>query len=322
MNKMGTSKKKNLKIAAATGMTLFSLVAVFTATIAWFVALKRVTATGIHVIASQESGRLNKVEIYEYVETLQKPVYDDDGNLVVVNGETVTAPNYSFKDEPSATIFGDVLTSKDLVMKDYNMLSTDHPLLILFTLESGFVSHVAGDMYVKGTTSADGFLGAIDSNGKPIYKLGDLGPDDDPEVVKTLKNGTKSVTVNGTTKTVDTYPLSSAVNFKCAQFSSSAYTTLISRSTNERIDLPIDSISLRQSFVNFASSGAGITFKKDPTIFSSLGDGKSIYCVAMVVNYDGNAISAIYSTYLGNTTLEDTYGGELYFTCDWSLEVF
>lgn len=314
-----TSKisKKSMKLAGATSMTLFSLVAVFTAVIAWFAQNQRIQATGLSIKASDETGRLNKIEIFEYVETLDK--YDETAEKYI--------PNYSFKRTASGSIFGGTGTfDGSFFMGDYNPLSIEHPVLILFTLQGGFVSATENDMFIKGATTADGFLGATNNQGLPVYKLGSV-TSEDPTGTKTLKRGTKEVPVDpsnpdGAKKTVDCYPLSSVINFKCAHYSSTAYTTLISNSTANRIDIPTESITLRQSFVNFASSGAGIEFKKTPLIYSSPGGNEPIQYVAMVVNYDGNAVSAIYSTYLGNSTLEDTYGGTLYFTCDWVLEVF
>lgn len=309
--------KKSMKIAGATSMTLFSLVAAFTAVIAWFVQNHSIDGTGMTIKVTAESGRLNKIEIFEYVETLDK--YDATTEKYI--------PNYSFKRTASGSIYGgDGVFDDCFLLGDYNPLSTEHPVLILFTLEGGFVSVSENDMYIKGATTADGFLGATNNQGLPVYKLGSV-TSEDPTGTKTLKRGTKEVPVDpsnpdGAKKTVDCYPLSSVINFKCAHYSSAAYTTLISNSTANRIDIPTESITLRQSFVNFASSGAGIEFKKEPLIYSSPGGNEPIQYVAMVVNYDGNAVSAIYSTYLGNSTLEDTYGGSLYFTCDWVLEVF
>lgn len=300
-----TLNKKNTKIFAATSLALFSLVTVFTATIAWFSLNKSIQGGGMKVAAADDVGRLNKIEIFEFDKVLDKS----------------GVPHYSFYRTPSATVFGgEGLEDEYFLMGDYNPLHTDHPILVLFTLRGDFVSTVEGDMYVKGITTTPGFMGET-LNGGPKYPLGPSSP-----MFRGTKDVEKEVVVNGETTTqtvtVDCYPLSSAINFKCTDYSSAQYTSLISNSTSGRIDIPTSSITLSESFVNFASSGAGITFKNDPTIYSSPGDGSSIQYVAMVVNYDGNAISAIYSTYLGNAVLDNTYGGELYFTCDWSLEVF
>ncbi len=296
--------KKSVKIVGATSMALFSLVAVFTATIAWFVLNHEVKGSGMTVQADDDVGRLNKIEIYEYVETLDKS----------------GVSNFSFNGTPSATVYGgSSLTNQYFQMGDYNPLHTDHPILVLFTLQTNFVTHTAGDMYVKGSTGTADFMG-VTVDGAPKYNLGSTAP--------TLMRGRKTVTITDeisgepVTKEVDCYPLSSAVNFKCAEYSSTQYSTLLSNSTTGRIDIPTNSITLSESFVNFASSGEDITFKQNPVIYSSKGDESSIQYIAMVVNYDGNAISAIYSTYLGNSILETQYGGQLYFTCDWVLEVF
>jgi len=308
--------KKSFKIIGATSVALFSLVTVFTATIAWFAMNYTVGGDGIKIKVNEHTGKLNKIEIFEYVETIDKGTGNSHNY------------NFSFKNTPSATIYGGEETTDDIfAMGDYNPLDTDHPLLVLFTLKDEFVTNSEGDMYIKGLTSAEGFLGETDSvTGLPVYKLGDV-TSEDPEGTKTLKRGTKTATVlDGISgqmveKVVDCYPLSSAINFKCAQYSEDQYETLTGNSTDNRIDIPTNSITLSESFVNFATSGAGITFKQNPTIFSSPGDGSSILYVAMIVNYDANAISAIYSTYLGDSTLEGTYGGQIYFTCDWILEV-
>ena len=63
---------KSLKIFGATSVAIFSLTAVFTATIAWFALNQKVGSDGMSVKITDETGRLNKIEIYEYVETLDK----------------------------------------------------------------------------------------------------------------------------------------------------------------------------------------------------------------------------------------------------------
>ena len=294
--------KKSLKIIGATSVALFSLVAVFTASIAWFSSNKRSETSGMAVKVNEYTGRLNKIEIYEYVTTINKGTEEEPIN------------NFSFNSTPSATIFGgEGIGDKTFTLPDYDPLKPDHPILILFTLKDDFVSTNPGDMYIKGETGVAGFLGAI-NNGVPEYPLG-------PTCPLTLKTKTVDVDGDGDTETVECYPLSSAVNFKCADYSSATYATLLNNSTTGRIDIPTGSIELRESFVNFAASGAGITFKKTPTIYSAPGNNTDIQYVAMVVNYDPNAISAIYSTFLGDTTLEINYASRLFFTCDWALEV-
>lgn len=303
MNKTGKFSKKSLKIAAATSGTVFSLVAVFVATFAWFVARRDNSATGMRIKASEETGRLNKIELFEVISVAPK-----DGH-----------PNYSFNRTPSATMDYSWDEDEDnsfsnFELGDYNPLSTEHPLLLVFSFNMEYISKTAGDVYIKGLSKVDDFLGETE-NGTPKYNLGTTSP--------TLRQGSKTITLEDeTTKVVDTYPLSSAVNFKCAHYSFDGYDALLENSADERIDINPNDLTLKECFVNFVPASSTITFKKKPTIYSSPGGDTPIYCIAMVVNYDSDAVSAIYSTYLGDSTLEGDYGGELYFTCDWSLEVF
>lgn len=313
----GKLNKKALKIVGATSIALFSLVTVFTATIAWFALNQTVGSDNMSVKITDETGRLNKIEIYEYVETINKGT---EQNPVL---------NYSFNNTPSAVIYGGSDSDEDYYqMGNFTPLDTEHHILILFTFQEDFVSTTPGDMFIKGITTADGFLGAT-VNKQPKYNLGRTAP--------TLWRGSKDVPVinpstgevvtdpstgEAVTKTVDCYPLSSVVNFKGAEYSANQYNALKTNSTTGRIDIPTNSISKRAAFMDFATYGDGSDFTKEPTIFESAGEGETIKHIALIVNYDEDAIIAIYSTYLGNKILEENYGGDLYFTCDWSLEVF
>ena len=51
-----TKNNKNIKLAAATGVTLFSLTTVFVATIAWFAMNKNTDGNGLNVSVSNDSG--------------------------------------------------------------------------------------------------------------------------------------------------------------------------------------------------------------------------------------------------------------------------
>ena len=309
---MKLRNNKGLKIATATGVTIFSLVAVFTSTIAWFVTRKNTNASGMNVVASEETGRLNKIELYELESLEPKTTYDQQNNPILV-------PNYSFNSTPSATLdfsSDDEEEFSTFSLGDYDPLNVEHPLLIIFSFNMEYLSMTAGDVYVKGSTQVSDFMGATE-NGAPKYNLGSSAP--------TLCQGQDED--NGW----DLYPLSSAVNFKCTYYSSDDYDDLLDNSQTGRIDINPNDLDLNESFVNFVPASATIQFKKNPTIFSSPGktngEGTPIQYIAMVVNYDSNAVSAIYSTYLGNTKLEGDvssggYGGALHFVCDWALEVF
>lgn len=304
--------KRTIKIAVATGAVIFSLTTVFTSTYAWFSLSKIVKASNMSTKVRNVNGRLDSIDIYKF------------DKMTTKNNKNY----YSFENEASAHLdynWSGSGTGVDLFeLGDYSPLKPEHPLLLVFTLSDTFYSSREGDMFIKGETSVgsddrskingqatSGFLGDIDSNNKPLYNLNDVTP--------TLKNGSKRITVDQTEVTVGLYPLSSVVNFKCASYTTAQFAAL-EDTENAHIDIEENSVKLNQSFVNYGV-GSAINFIKAPTIFSSTGSG-SFDCVAMVINYDKDAITTIYSTYLGNSILEDTYLGALCYYCDWCLEVF
>ena len=327
--------KKNVKIFGATSIALFSLVAVFTATFAWFAMNKRVDSKAATINAKQISGRLNSIDVY----TLEEEQYQKDGY-------------YVFKNTPSSTIFGDDTNNNYVNLGVFDTLDTDHPILIVFALSETFSSQSQRDFYINGRTSAPGFLGRTKSDGTPFYTLGvapdpdpnastsseptsmaisassagvSYNPEDDEDLVHYLCRGTKDIG----SQTVDCYPLSSVINFKCTQYAQRSDFEKTVPNTEKKVleikNTGVDGIKLRDSFVNF-SSGASVTFDQKPTIYYTTGV-ESFQYVAMVVNYDVDVVTAIYSTYLGNEKLESEvadggYGGSFYFTCDFALEVF
>ena len=313
---MSKVQKRNIKVAAATAMTVFSLLTVFTSTIAWFGQNMSAYANDMTIKVSVDSGRLNKIEIFTLKEINQ------------IGG----VKNYAFNDVASATLEYDWTiqggSSATFAMGDYDPLNPDHPILVLFTLNNEYTSTKKGDIYINGSTKVDGFLGET-VNHAPKYNLTTEAP--------TLRKGTRTMTVDGATKQVGVFPLSSVVNFQCGHYSNTEYNGTfddegemtsqgIHDTANKVINITTNKIALKESFVNFDDESDKITFKPEPEIYESPaptnGNSAKIQYIAMVVNYDDNAISAIYSTYLGNDTLETTFGGALAFYCDWALEVF
>lgn len=311
---MSKVQKRNIKVAVATAMTVFSLLTVFTSTIAWFGQNMSVEANSMTIKVSVDSGRLNKIEIFTLKDINQ------------IGG----VKNYAFNDVASATLEYDWTiqggSSATFAMGDYDPLNPDHPILVLFTLNNEYTSTKKGDIYINGSTEVEDFLGET-VNHAPKYNLTTEAP--------TLRKGTRSMSVDGETKQVGVFPLSSVVNFQCGHYSNVEFngetvegvtTPGIHDTANKVINITTNKIALKESFVNFDDQSDKITFEQEPEIYESPaptdGNSAKIQYIAMVVNYDDNAISAIYSTYLGNDTLETTFGGALAFYCDWALEVF
>lgn len=295
MNKLGTSKKKNLKIAAATSVGVFSLVSVFAASMAWFtMTFEGIGGNGFSVQVGKLSGRLQYVEFHDYYKI------DETG-----------AKLYKFDKDPFFTITynwanGTATSSgsSSFVMDNYSSLVQEHPLLVIFAFNTEYTSKVADDIYIRGVTRITDFLGKVE-NGSPKYPL---GPGNSPAYI-TTKSGH------------DYYASSSIVNFRSKSLTTTEYNSLVAEQ-NATIDIPDSSVSTYENFVKIDKNNPeNVTFKQKPTIFSSV-VGEKVHYIATIVNYYPEAISMIYSTYLGNPILENNYHGDLYFACDWSLEVF
>ena len=295
MIKTRVTSKKTLRIAAATSVTIFSLVAVFAASMAWFTtSMNDISGKGFSIKVGQLSGRLEYVEFHDYDSI-----------------DTSAAKLYKFEKDPFFTITYDWATgaatssgSSTFVMDNYSSLVQEHPLLVIFAFNTEYTSIVEDDIYIRGVTKITDFLGKVE-NGYPKYPL---GPGNSPAYIST-KNGH------------DYYASSSIVNFRSKSLTTEEYDALVAEG-NTTIDIPDSSVSTYENFVKIDKNNPeNVTFKQKPTIFSSV-PGEKVHYIATIVNYYPEAISMIYSTYLGDTILEDTYQGDLYFACDWSLEVF
>ena len=78
-----------------------------------------------------------------------------------------------------------------------------------------------------------------------------------------------------------------------------------------------------EDFVIVDNDAETSSFDDDQTanVFSAIPD-ETIKYVALFIDYYPDAIEYIYSTYLGDTTLEAFYDGYLFYECDWAMEVF
>lgn len=345
------TNKKNLKIVAATSGTIFSLVAAFVATIAWFSFNKTVGGNGMAINVRKLSGRLDCVKFYDIARD-----QDTQTPLIITNG---TLKTYKFKKTPDMTIeynwennsagFVDgSLTS--FVMDAYSPLNQEHPLLVVFEFYTSYLSHEDGDIFVRGTTSITDFLGAIDyvqgegdtTIPEPKYPL---LPNAETNAAFIAPRKESSSTVDGayldTTDNkyyIDRYASSSIVNFKSRSFTADAYDS-ITGDEHDTIDINYDDDAAKRALATYdgvspydnfvtidpTNPDSISLFNQSPILYSSKaneGGEYGIQYIATVVNYFPEAISLIYSTYLGNDRLENVYKGTLHFACDWSLEVF
>lgn len=308
-----------MKIIAATAMTIFSLLATSMGVFAWFVS---------KVSESNQSDQFKVTDI----DGKLKNIYFHQMTSKVINPSTTSPISFTFDSEycgkisydwdaGTANYSGD--TSIDL--DDYSPLDAAHPLLLVFELNKAYDVTVDGNILIKAITSVDDFIGTRGANNAAVHNL------------KTDYYEAKP-NAQDAEKTDYFYALSSVANFYCSDSSSELYnknnnvnTTLINttytianmqtreasiaaKATNPNANVP------DLSFTVIDNSDDSTDFNQQPILYTSNANTTVKY-ISVIVDYYADAVEYIYSTYLGNYTLETEFGSELHFVCDWGLEV-
>lgn len=285
------SQDKHIKIVAATSMTLFSLLTVFSACIAWFGMNKEVGAIGNNIVVARPNGKLESVDFY---------MFDD----VIIDNSVVSG--YKFFPESIGNITFDYLNNSvistgntRISLESYTPLTKEHPILLMFNLIEEYDLQ-PNEFRIEAITSRTSFLGTKQENGTPLHDLTD--PNSylrfDPVINRPY------------------YAMSSVTQFMYQEFSSTQYIDLTSGNT---LDFAFSDLVPSENFVSIVSGTEQSTFNSNPQLYVS--PEKTVAHIALIIDYFPNAIEYIYSTYLGNDTLEGTYEYELRFECDWTLEI-
>lgn len=320
--KSGIRNNKTLKLVGATSVTLFSLVSVFVASIAWFSMNKNVDNGGGDIEIKSKEGRLRNVYCHAY-----NPSGSSESNISFVG---TPFASYSY-DWGKSSMVPDANNPANWYMGDFTSLDKEHPLLVIFEFDKDYTSSSVGDIYIKGSTTVGGdalnttysdgvavsttgggYLGARDSDGGPFYALPQTQVRDETHPESIL---IKQKTVDS--KTRDYYALSSVVSFRNRSFSGNEYQTF---SSGDSLNFATSSLETDETFTTIKDDTDEYIFNQNPYLYKSNGSGTVKY-VALIIEYYSDAISYIYSTYLGDTGL-DSYDSILFFACDWSLEVY
>lgn len=312
--------KKNIKIIAATSMAIFSLLACFSATYAWFTAMRQVSKDADDFAVVVKTGKLKNIYFHKFASKTIDP-------------NTLEASSFTFNSAYDGKISYDWDTNEahydgdtSIDLPDYSPLDPAHPLLMVFELDQEYSLTDAGEILISAKTDVEFFLGARTSTNAPAYNLKTTG------VYHSEENA------EDPTKTDYYYALSSVVNFYCTDSASELYnkvenenTTLINTTyTVANLRSRDDSIAAKQddptavvpdlSFTNVNNANDTISFNQEPSIYTSLAN-TSVRYISIIIDYYADAVEYIYSTYLGNEILETEFLSELHFLCDWGLEV-
>ncbi len=294
---MKRTGNKNLKIISATLMAIFSLMACFTATYAWFAAQRKADNGADAFKVEGYSEKLKQITFHEMV---SKSV-----------GNTYAESTFRFNKEATGKIEYNPNTKQytktgntNIALDNYDALEHEQPLLLIIELSDEYGSNSNDGVVIAASTQSDDqvFIGerVIDEDNEqsPAYSL------DDPDHVLDVIDG----------KTY--YGFSNAVGFYANSYTEDSFDDAFSSTSTYNLT----NLNNRKSFVNINNYDDSSTFTNHISPIISATGG--IKYVTIVIDYYADAIEYIYSTFLGNTTLEDDYEGWLYFLCDWSLEVY
>lgn len=297
---MKTIGKKNLKIIAATSMAIFSLLATFTASFAWFVSRIEEGDDIDDFVVRTTSGKFKSLTFHTLNSKSMHDTYEES--------------TFSFNKEALGTISYDWTTTSfsysgntNPALDGYDYLDREQPILMMIELVEEYDSANGDVVDISLITDLNNqvFIGERDeTDSTPLYDLLDT----------TYIVDTGTVVRDEQEVSVNYYGLSNAVQFYPIQLSQNDYTTL-----NSGDYYTFTNLSNVKSFVSITNSDDSSSFSNTVNIIQTSGKVKYI---AIIMDYYSDAIEYIYSTFLGDSTLEGTYEGFLYFKCDWKMEVF
>ena len=298
---MKRTGNKNLKIVAATMMTIFSLFTCFSATFAWFLASRKINQENDSFEITARFGRFKSITFHELSsKAVRDSYYDSTFNFNKTPSGTLT---YNW---PTHTVTKSGNTT--IALDGYDYLDHEQPLLLILELDKEYSSTndspVIVDLEVDAT-APQVFIGERDADQTNAYEL------DDADVI--FDTGT--VVRDEVSIDVNYYGLSNAVKFHTIEYSASAFSTAFD---GESV-YSFTHLDNEKSFVSIANSNDASTYTNHITpLIETTGDVKYI---AIIIDYYSDAIEYIYSTFFGDPVLENDYDGFLYFKCDWSMEV-
>ena len=290
-------QKTSLKFVCAIAMSLFSLVALFVGTFAWFQSCRTQLANGDSFGVDKIVGKFSKVTFHTL--NSKEVASDPDDTLFHFNSNPVGTITYDW-DSNSFSSTGNTA----IQLEEYQPLNPEQPLLLLIELTDNYNTSTDGLVSVTAyvdSTLTTGFLGERDSNNDPVN---DLSEGDG--IISTISNKPY-------------YPLSSVTQFYAKSFELNLDEDDVDLNDyfNYRVG---DTSKPTNNFVTVNNSNETTNFNPSITIYQSPNNIKVNY-VALIIDYFPDAIDYIYSTYLGDPTLEDEYEYSLSYICDWTMEV-
>ena len=338
---MKKAGNKNIKIIAATSMAIFTLLTTFSATFAWFTALRKTNDSADDFAIETASGALESISFHRLIE---------NGKTMVTEGGISRPSKYEFEKTPVGTITYDwhadtqtisytSVGDTSLDLETYTPLDQEHPLLLMINYREEYLAS-GNDRTITARSMVSHYLGER-SGGNPVCDLDgsvySSGQADANEMIlkqeAVIDENTHVQAVNSLGNPIykNWFPLSSAVKFQYSelaetgksydgQLSIDDVTTANTYEFNLTASEETTELKTGTNFVTIDDETEETPFNRNVDIYSA-NAGKHIKHIALVIDYNPDSIEYIYSTYLGNRVLEEDLDGFLYFTCDWTMVI-
>lgn len=255
-----------LKILAATSVTLFSLLAVFTSTAAWFDS-RRTFDNGANQMEIQNIYNFKELNIYV-------PLAAGGVNV------GATDVTYSFESTPASTYTRSSQAHSDIplggVGNHYSTLDPYHPLLMIIEYESV----VTDALYIRAKTT-EKFICPAD--------------DDDRHAKSDIINGSE-----------ENYPLSSVIHFssKCYPSEDDLFDDQLTSESWQYSRNTVQGDDWQQASFASVTGGGGFAFEQQIEVCRSL--SRDTMLVAIVLEYDIEVVSAISAYYMGEEFISNS----------------
>ncbi len=335
-NKKNLTKKTTLKIAAATSVILFSLLACFSGAYSWYNSLRSVDKTTDQFKVDKIHTAVQEISFHQYL-----------GTTAEVDGHTY----YSFDPEDSGGVTFDEHgqtheSGTGIALGEYSLENPIHPLLIMFQMGAGAFqridletefSFLAEDVILDASLKTTvGTYSALTSLDKTTLSNGDyikVTADEQHGGVSTAYkyvSSTRSYEMVWIDLNDSNNPLSSVVQFHYFEFTGTIAdnthtydVNIINEYGNTHLEEDVDGITIdtadftssnKSEFAEFSDEDT-YQYNKEINVYD--GDVRGISYVGIVVNYNSLALEYIFSKYLGHDYLSDG----ITFHCDWVTKV-
>lgn len=277
-----------MKIISATGICIFTLAVTFTASIAWFNTISGYNKSTSDFRIKDQNEILKSFKLYQVINP-----QDGLGNPLPISSD---ASSYDFESIPEGSITYNYETKQtegnvSLNMGLYSLLDQEHPVLGIFEINEPFRE--------------------VSSNA-PINIKAIAGQ----EFVATMEDG---VFVNELSKERMDNPLSSILKFEVFPLND-----LSSITNGDHFTVSKSLLGERKSFVTFTDETyTEATFNNEISLFKA-DVGTTVNYVAVVFNYYQEALSYIYSAYLGKEVIEGALDGgssAISYSCDFQFKI-